>query len=75
MNYSTLEPLSYTTPLYDTSFDQEWKGQRSSKFPPTIRRLPTKDLIRKSIQIVIETFSYQTKRPNVAKPTFMSRQA
>lgn len=61
MNYSTLEPNPYTTPLYDNASFSEWKGQRSSKFPPTIHHSPAKDLIKTSKYAINETSKCQTK--------------
>lgn len=69
MNYSTLEPYSSTTPLYDC----EWKGQRSSKFPPTIRHLPAKDLIRISTSPMIKTLSYRIKPRDAVEGISTSR--
>lgn len=48
MNYSTLEPYSYTRPLRNYNDMPEWDGQRSSKFAKTIRFNPAKDLIKTS---------------------------
>ena len=33
MNRSTLTPYSRTTPMRESSFMEEWQGQKSSKFP------------------------------------------
>ena len=75
MNYSTLEPYSYTTPLYDNSSYSEWKGQRSSKFPPTIRHAPGKDLIKTSKNTLNETFKCQTKHQLEVEAIFSNPQA
>lgn len=49
MNYSTLEPLSKTTPLKNYSdFPEEWTGQRSKRFGRGIRFEQKRDLIKSS---------------------------
>lgn len=75
MHYSTLEPYSYTSPLNDNSSVGEWKGQRSSKFPPTIRHLPAKDLIRTSSTHIMQISNYQTRLQRGEEAISMSQQA
>lgn len=49
MNYSTLDPLTHTTPLKSYHIAEEWPGQRSQRFAPSIRFQPKPDLIQSSI--------------------------
>lgn len=49
MNYSTLEPLSYSIPLkHYSDFSEEWQGQKSKRFGRSIRFEPSRDLIKSS---------------------------
>jgi len=50
MNYSSLEHYSFTQPFASHYNDQsEWQGQKSCKFPKSIRFVPPKDLIKTSM--------------------------
>lgn len=69
MNYSTLEAYSYTTPLRGDSSYGEWQGQRSSKFPPTIRHLPRSDLIKTSTSRTIQISRCRIRRQREAGDT------
>ena len=69
MNYSTLEAYSYTTPLRGDSSYCEWQGQRSSKFPPTIRHLPRSDLIKTSTSRTIQISRCRIRRQREAGDT------
>lgn len=69
MNYSTLDAYSYTTPLRADSSLYEWQGQRSSKFPPTIRHLPRSDLIKTSTSRTIQISRCQIRRQREAGDT------
>lgn len=74
MNYSTLEAYSYTTPLRAESSFGEWQGQRSSKFPPTIRHLPRSDLIKTSTSRTIQISRCRIRRQREAGGTSSSLQ-
>lgn len=74
MNYSTLEAYSYTTPMKADSSFCEWQGQRSSKFPPTIRHLPRSDLIKTSTSRTIKISRCRIRRQREAGDTSSSLQ-
>lgn len=64
MNYSTLEPISYSTPLKDYShYGEEWQGQRSRRFAKSIRFEPRRDLIKSSASLLIKISIFPIKLP------------
>lgn len=73
MNYSTLEPMSYSTPLKNYSnHEEEWQGQRSRRFAKSIRIEPRRDLIKSSSLFLTQILIFQTRHPSLDEFTLMN---